>query len=600
LAELAAATGQPANARAWAEHTARLAPGFKPAKQFLKALRSPAGKSSIAKLGEFPVPDTQAAPRLSVCLIVRNEEKFLPGCLRSLQGAASQIVVVDTGSTDRTVEIARSFGAEIFSTPWTDDFGAARNTALEHARGDWVLILDADEELAPGAAEKLARALRVPGVMAYRLPIVDAGREEEGCSYVPRLFRNAPGLFYVGRIHEQVFSSVEIRREEWGLENRLGDVTLLHHGYTAEVTRDRDKVARNLRLLERAVEEMPNEPNLLMNFGLELVRAGQLEAGLVHYREACQTLAALPANQIVPELRETLLTQMATHLMAAKQHEEIVQLLRSPLARLTPITASLHFVLGLALMELRHPLDAAEQFKACLQKRNQAALSPVNKDIRKAGPRHCLALCLAQLKRLPEAEAVFQEALMDDPHSRPMRFDYARLLHEQGRALDAIKLLHQLVTERADDLLVWQLGGQIALSQPQFREFADDWTREARQHFPQDDLLRQQQGEALLLNQKPGEALPILRALENGAAHRTTAAAILGELLVHEGPNTRAMLNEPAVSQEFLQWYRRLLKSNASEAVQTVNEQLDLLDTVLPSATRVLRQAVQASNEPAR
>src|SRR5271168_4680854 len=77
----------------------------------------------------------------------------------------------------------------------------------------------------------ILREMQQAQAMAYRLPIIDIGREQEGRSFVPRLFRNAPGLFFVGRVHEQVFSSIEVRCREWGLEHRLGCATLLHHGY---------------------------------------------------------------------------------------------------------------------------------------------------------------------------------------------------------------------------------------------------------------------------------------------------------------------------------------------------------------------------------
>src|SRR5205823_1109121 len=98
--------------------------------------------SSSAKAME----DKQSKVQLSVCLIVKNEERFLAQSLKSVREIAQQIVVVDTGSTDRTVEIAKEFGAEVHSFTWCDDFSAARNVALEHATGDWVLALDADEE----------------------------------------------------------------------------------------------------------------------------------------------------------------------------------------------------------------------------------------------------------------------------------------------------------------------------------------------------------------------------------------------------------------------------------------------------------------------
>src|ERR1700677_3802772 len=124
--------------------------------------------------------------------MAKNKERFLPQCLRSIRSVASHIVLVDTGSTDRTVEIVREHGAQIHHFAWCDDFSAARNAALEHATGDWVLILDADEELRPEQVEVLRQEIQRAGALGYRLPIVNQGQEQEGCSYVPRLFRNAP------------------------------------------------------------------------------------------------------------------------------------------------------------------------------------------------------------------------------------------------------------------------------------------------------------------------------------------------------------------------------------------------------------------------
>src|SRR5262249_37386376 len=151
------------------------------------------------------------------------------------------------------------------------------------------------------------------------------------------------------------------------------------HGYTAQVQRERGKVARNLALLERAVEEMPNEPHLLMNYGLELVRSGQMEQGLAQYREAVCVMSTLPADQIVPELRETLLTQLATHLLATKDFSGVVKLLELPLARAAGLTASMHFLAGLARMETGRFRDAVAHFRQTIARRNQPALSPVHK-----------------------------------------------------------------------------------------------------------------------------------------------------------------------------------------------------------------------------
>ena len=357
-----------------------------------------------------------------------------------------------------------------------DDFSAARNAELDHATGDWILSIDADEELLPEHKETLRREMQAAEAMAFRLPIIDKGREQAGCSYVPRLFRNAPGLFFLGRVHEQVFSSVQVRCQQWGLKHSTGKSALLHHGYTEEMMADRNKIERNLRLLERAIEELPDEPNLLMNYGLELVRSGQLQDGLDQYMEALRCASAKPASEITPELRETLLTQVTTHLLTAKLFEEIVKVWQTPFAKSSNRTASQHFGLGLAYLELKQPALAAEQFRQCLAKRNLPTFSPRNPEIFKAGPAHCLALCQASLQQSTDAADSFRAAIAADPKARAPRSDFARFLAEDGKPVDALKLLNELISENAADPEVWRMGGQIALSKPEFRSFACDWT----------------------------------------------------------------------------------------------------------------------------
>ncbi|HZQ48135.1 MAG TPA: glycosyltransferase, partial [Verrucomicrobiae bacterium] len=532
LAEIARAAGDSVSARHCAQHAHNLAPDWKPAKQFLKGnLRGNTKPEWLQLPSTISKTNSEATPRLSVCLITKNEEKFLGRCLDSVREIARQIVIVDTGSTDRTVEIAREHGAEVRQFAWCDDFSAARNEALKHATGDWVLVLDADEELLPEHRQTIFVEMQSAGAMAYRLPIIDEGREQEGCSYVPRLFRNAPALFFVGRVHEQVFSSLEVRCREWGLENRLGKAALLHHGYTREVVASRDKIARNLRLLELAIQELPGEPNLLMSLGLELVRSRKLEAGLERYREALQLMSALPAGQAVPELRETLLTQLTTHLIKAGRFTEVVQLWQTPFAKSASLTASQHFLLGLAHLELKQPAEAVGQMRQCLDKRHQPALSPVHKEILKAGPNHCLALALAALKQTAEAELAFGVALAEEPQSHLIRFDFARFQAQREQPLEALKLLNQLASEDPKEIQVWQFGAQIALSRPDFLEFARAWTGEAIKHCPQDPTIILQRAEALLLVQEVGQALPLWTKAHSPTSARHLAALVLCECL---------------------------------------------------------------------
>jgi len=600
LAEISQAVGDGENARLCAEHARRLAPDWKPARQMLNQRLKGGSHPTWLQLPNalssgHALRITHRAHRLSICLITKNEERFLGQCLASVKNIASQIVVVDTGSTDRTIEIAQEHGAEVHQFAWCDDFSAARNVALEHAIGDWVLMLDADEELSTDALEKLRAHLNEPKVIAWRLPIVDVGREGEGCSHVPRLFRNAPGLFYIGRVHEQVFSSIEVRREEWGLENRIGAAKLIHHGYTAEITRDRNKVERNLRLLELAIEELPGEPHLLMNLGLELSRSGREAEALDKYREAFEVLSSKPAKEIVPELRETLLTQFCTRLTAAKRFDEIVRILTSPMASAGEgLTASLHFSLGLAHMELGQLAEAATQMQQCLAKRNQPSLSPINKDIATAAPHHCLALCHGQLGDGAAAERAFEAGLKETGHTATLRLDYARFLLGQRRAVDALHRVHEVVAENSQNAAAWRFGGQIALSQPEFLEFACDWTSEGAGALPNDLVLVAQRAEALMLSQNTSAACELWKRVSDiDRQPRIIAALVLCELIA--GNVTVSLQGDTeaaACSRSFIEWYRKLVGFRAQETIVQLNGKVGDLRSVLPDAARIIESVM--------
>lgn len=594
LAETALGAGDVAMARECAARARQLVPRWKAGKKFQKALP---GSRQHGQVRWPATPPKAGPPRLTVFVIAKNEEKFLGQCLDSVRGLADQVIVLDTGSTDRTVEIAKQHGAEVYSHAWDDDFSAARNAALERATGDWVMFLDADEELSASEHENLRADMQAPGVMAVRLRLQNVGQEEDGLCYVPRLWRNAPGLFFYGRVHEQIFPSILVKCEEWGMETRLGTATLRHHGYSAEVIKDRNKIERNLRLLRLAVEELPGEPMLLMNLGLELVRSGQLREGLEQYRAAFQQLGALPERDVVPELREALLTQFVCHLHTAKEFAEVLRVLQSPLARKGGLTASMHFMAGLAHLELKQFAAGAEQMRLCLAKRHEPTLSPVNRDIRKAGPHHVLALCLWGAQRHDDVEKAFLDALAEDSGARAAQFDFARWLAERGRKLDALHLLHKLVIGSDHEPRVWLLGAQIALSDPDLIEFACDWTGEAVSHHPGHAGLAAWRAEALLLAGQAGAALAALAANSERtpALHAARLLAALGsdgEIPVFDGAS------ESAVSGEFLRWYRRLIEFHADGLLMKISERLPELRNRLPSAARVLAAAVEEATAP--
>lgn len=593
LAEIAKAAGDASTAWRCLERARSMAPNWPP----LKAVAVENGGAPK----DWPELETILAQRpldrLSVCLIAKNEEAFLGQCLASVRDIAFEINVVDTGSKDRTVEIARENGATVVEFPWIDDFSAARNAGLVLARGDWILVLDADEELTAEAREELRRDMLNPKAAAYYLSLINKGREAEGATPLARMFRNLPGATYEGRIHEQVFGTVMSAARGWGLEYPRSRAVILHHGYSAEITANRDKVQRNLRLLQQAVHEPGATPlaraNLWMNLGLENVRAGQLEAGIGHYRTALELAQAQlkAGNRPSPELRATLLRQLSTHLVGARRYAEILELFATPLAAAGPLGASDHYAWGLACMETGRLEDAVAHFRACLATRDQPDTIAVNTGIFTTNPHHCLALALARLNRRAEAEKTCADALAQFPDSQELAIFRAKLIHHQGRSVDALKALNQMLARWGANPEIWILGGEIALSQPAFYELALDWTAEAAKTHPGHPGILAQRIESLLLAGATDEALAVPRMIAEGQDARGRAAICFAAALA--GDPGAPPPDEAKVSQAFLDLYRRLIAANAADPLRRMNQQLDRLEGVLPTAARLLKAATK-------
>jgi GT2 family glycosyltransferase len=214
-----------------------------------------------------PGRTTQA--RVSLCMIVKNEEHNLPDCLRSVLDLVDEAIVVDTGSTDRTRDVARSFGPRVrlFDFPWPDSFAVARNHSLEQATGDWIFWMDADDRLDPDNREKLRRLFATLGTanVAYTMKCLclpdPESRSVTAVDHI-RLFRNHPELRWEYRVHEQILPAVR----RLGGEVRWADVVVHHTGYQDNALRAR-KLQRDLRLLQLDLKDRPDEPFLLFNLG---------------------------------------------------------------------------------------------------------------------------------------------------------------------------------------------------------------------------------------------------------------------------------------------------------------------------------------------
>ncbi len=193
------------------------------------------------------------APRISACMIVKNEEDMLSRALKSVQPLADEIVVVDTGSTDRTVEIAESFGARVFHHPWEFDFAKHRNQSIDYAEGDWIFIIDADEELEAEGVDLLKAAATDAQADVISIPVfsvAEGGAQESNHNSV-RLFRHHKGIRYDGAVHNEVV---------YQGANRFVQARLLHYGYDLSREKMVAKFHRTTDLLKREMARDPQEP----------------------------------------------------------------------------------------------------------------------------------------------------------------------------------------------------------------------------------------------------------------------------------------------------------------------------------------------------
>jgi len=189
---------------------------------------------------------------ITAAMIVRDEEAFLDECLESLKGVVDEIVIVDTGSKDRSREIAARHGARVFDFPWINDFAAARNYALEQSRGKWILYIDADERVRAGTVAGLRARLEDPSALAEYVWLQP--RPNHTAYRVLRLFRNHPDIRFEGVIHESMWPSLNQFQDSAGGDIGLSDLVLDHYGYEGDLTK---KHHRNLPLLLRAVAADP-------------------------------------------------------------------------------------------------------------------------------------------------------------------------------------------------------------------------------------------------------------------------------------------------------------------------------------------------------
>lgn len=224
-------------------------------------------------------------------MIVKNEEAALPQCLASVCDVVDEMVVLDTGSTDGTIAIAHQFNAKVYSFEWGNDFSAARNEALQYVRGDWVLVLDADEVLVPDIVADLQQAICSEQHLVINLVRQEVGAAQSPYSMVSRLFRRHPEVYFTRPYHAMIDDSVDAllqRESDWQI-GYLPEVAIVHDGYRSDVIAAKNKVAKARSIMEGFLAKHPHDPYVCSKLGALYVEIGETQKGLLLLERGLQS-----------------------------------------------------------------------------------------------------------------------------------------------------------------------------------------------------------------------------------------------------------------------------------------------------------------------
>jgi glycosyltransferase involved in cell wall biosynthesis len=402
------------------------------------------GDPGIADAGSpdrvtLPLSVVSDRPELSLCLIARDEERRIRECLTSIAPFVDEMVVVDTGSVDRTRQIARACGARVFDFPWVDCFATARNASLDQARGRWIFWMDADDVIPEESARRLRELIRraPDGGVAYqvqvRIPPGPGEFSESAVDHV-KLFPNRPDLRFEHRLHEQILPA--LRRA--GLEVCFSDLYVIHQNYDRSEEGQTKKRQRDFRLLDLDLRDRPDHPFVLFNLGMTHLFATHDYEVAAHYLR--RSLASSDWRDSIVRKAYALLATARTCL----QEWETALAANEEGRSHYPEDAELLFQAGDLYQRVDRHEEARQALERLVTETDEAHFRSVDTGLRTFRGRHELALLYRRMGDGRHCAELLWKIADAFPDYVPARIDLVETLCLLGDREEARRLLASL------------------------------------------------------------------------------------------------------------------------------------------------------------
>jgi Flp pilus assembly protein TadD len=404
-------------------------------------------------------------------MIVKDEEHCIATAIGSVALIADQVVVVDTGSSDGTVTLARSLGAKVYEHEWRDDFSAARNESLRRCRSDWIFVLDADEVVAQEDLDRLRSLTETRETVAYRFVSRNYGFNRELTGWTPcdprdpyardcpgwhpsiktRLFRRHPEIRFEGRIHELVMKSLD----NLGVARVLCDIPIHHYGRAQSPEQFRRKQTYYLELARKKIQEDPADAKSYFELANQLHELGDYEGAAESYKRA---LEIEPNSAVILANLGSIYHKLGDFCSAKEAYQRALEL--------EPNRADTMRNLGVTIASMGEYERAIEHIAKA------AELQPDLFDVNRA-----LGTVLEAAGRTSEALTSYRRAIETSGPAPALLESFTRLALQLGQVEGAETVLRELLDSYPDDAALVNSLGEIMYHDGRVEEAGDLFER---------------------------------------------------------------------------------------------------------------------------